>query len=89
MAQAPKPRAPEDTAQDPPLGEVETGRTQDSEEATAPGWPQAVQISAPHPPSLQAPTDWETLVVTVGADSRAGRLATATVVPPCVTLCTG
>ena len=35
--------------------------------------------------SIQAPADWETVVVTVGADSRAGELAATTAVLPCVT----
>ena len=41
----------------------------------------------PTPQSIQAPADWETAVVTAGADYRAGELATATVVPTGVTLC--
>ena len=54
---------------------------------------QAAPICAdwcPPPLSIQAPVDWETAVVTAGADSRAGELATDTaVVPPGVTLFRG
>ena len=47
-------------------------------------------LGGPRPQSIQAPADWETVVVTAGADSRAGELATATiVVPPDVTLYLG
>ena len=43
-----------------------------------------------HPGSIQASVDLETVVVTVGSDSRAGELADASgVVPPGVTLCLG
>ena len=52
--------------------------------------PQAVQISNSHPQSIQASVDWETVVVTTGADTRAGELAaTSVVVPSGVTLCLG
>ena len=49
-----------------------------------------VHISTLRPRSIQVPADWEPMVVTAEADSRAGELATATVVvPPDVTLCLG
>ena len=41
-----------------PLGHVGAGRTQDREDAPAAGPPRAVQVSAPHARSIQAPTDW-------------------------------
>ena len=92
-AQALDYRAPGDTAQDPALvlEQVEAGRPQDSEDSAASGRPQAVQISAPHHPrGIQDSADWETAVVTVGVDSRAGEMAAASgVVPPCVILCLG
>ena len=92
MVQAPEPRVPGDTAQDPalPPGQAETGRTQGSKVAPAPKQNRAVQIGAPRPWSIQAPMEWETALVTAGADSRAGELATATVVgPPGITLYLG
>ena len=50
-----------------------------------------MEVSTLHcPGSIKASADWETVVVTVGADSRGGNLAAASVVvPPCVTLCLG
>ena len=78
-----------DTAHDPVLS---PGRVQDSEDSPVAGQPEAVQIS--NTPILP----WEHLgqcglgavVVTVGADSRAGELAsTSVVVPPGVILCIG
>ena len=52
---------PGDTAPDPgiPLGQVVAGRTQDSEDAPAAGHTRAVQVSAPHTRSIQAPANWE------------------------------
>ena len=41
------------------LGQAETGGTQGSEDTPAAVWPRAVQISAPHTWSIQAPADWE------------------------------
>ena len=92
VTQTPDPRALGATAQDPALvlGQAEDGRVQDSEDAPATGCPQAVQISASRPRSIQGSVDWETVVVTAGADSRAGELAAASVVvPPGVILCLG
>ena len=86
------PRVLGGTAQDwvLPWGQAEAGRTQVSEDTPAAGRPGAVQTSALPPRSIQAPVDWETVVLTVGADSRTGELAAATVVvPPGVTLCLG
>ena len=50
-----------------------------------------MQISAPTPAQEhQASVDWETVVVTVGADSRAGELAAASgIIPPGVTVSLG
>ena len=55
------------------------------------GAPNLCKSVQPHQPgSAQASTDWRTMVVTVGADSRAGDLAAiSVVVHPCVTLCLG
>ena len=81
-----------DTVQNPvlPSGQVEAGRAQDSEDTPAAEHPRVVQASAPYPRNIQASAEWETAVVTMGADSRAGELNAATaVVPPCVTLCLG
>ena len=95
VAQAPEPTALGDTVQDLALllGQVEAGRTQDSEDTPAARRRRAVQISAPQPRSIQAiqaSVEWETVEVTAGADSRAGELATASgVVPPGVTLSLG
>ena len=60
-AQAPETRAGVDTAQDPavPLGQAEAGRTKDSEDTAAAGHLRAVQISAPHPQSIQARVHWK------------------------------
>ena len=91
MVQAPDPRVPGDTAQNPvlPLGQAEAGKTQSSKDTPATQRPGALQISA-RPRRIQAPADWETVVVTAGAESRAGELAAITVVvPPDVTLCLG
>ena len=70
--QAPEPRAPGDTAQDPvlPPGQAEAGRAQDSKDAPAP----AEQTSSPAPQSLQA-LQTEISVVTEGAESRFPELA--------------
>ena len=91
VSQAPDARAVGDTVQNPvlPSGQAEAGRAQDSEDTPAAGHPRVVQTSASYPRSIQASTEWETVVVTMGADSRAGELNAATVVPPCVTLCLG
>ena len=90
VVQAPEPRAPGDTAQHPALprdrqrrGGHGTART-----LLPLGTPELCRSAPPTPRSTQASADWETVVVTAGADSRAGELA-ATVVPPCVTLCLG
>ena len=54
----------------------------------APGTPKLCRSAPPAPGSIQASVDWETVVVTAGADSRAGRLAAASVVIPAgETLC--
>ena len=58
-----------------PLGEEEARKTQYSEDAPTARQSRAVQISAPGPRSIQAPVDWETVVVTAGADSRAVELS--------------
>ena len=81
-----------DTAQDPalPPGQAESRRTQDSEDAPATGRPRAVQVSAPCPPEHPGPCGLVAAGITAGADTRAGELATASVlVPPDVTLCLG
>ena len=81
-------RAPGDSAQDPalPSGQVEAGRAQDSEDAPVSRHPKLCRSRCPQ--SIQASAAGETVVVTAGADSRAGRLAAAShIVPPCVTLC--
>ena len=92
VAQALEPRVPGDTAQDPalPLGQVEAGKAQDSEDTPAAGLHQAVQISDPCTWRIQANADGETEVVTAGTDySRAAELAATSLVPSCVTLCLG
>ena len=46
--------------------------------------------SAPRPRSIQATLDWKNVIVTAGADSRAGELAAANdVVPPGATVYLG
>ena len=66
-------------------GQEDTG----SKDAPAIGHPQGVCRSAPLPPEHRGPADWETAVVTAGADSTTGELAIATVVSPGVTLYLG
>ena len=72
----PRAQGNRDTAQEPvlPLGQVEAGRTQDSKDAPALGDPELCRSAPPAPQSIQAPADWETAIVTAGADSRAGEL---------------
>ena len=87
--QAPEPRAPGDTVQDPvlPLGQAEAGRTQDSEDTPASGGPKVCRSAPLPPPEHPGPCELGAVVVTAGADSRAGQLAAASVVvPPGVTL---
>ena len=81
--QALEPKALGNTAQDLvlPPGQVEAGRTQGSKDTPATGIPELCR-AAPPIGSIQAPADWETAVVTAGADSRAGELTAATVVVP-------
>ena len=91
-AQVSDPRVPGDTDQftSLPHGQAEDGRTQDSKDTPAAGCAQAVQISALQPQSIQASAEWETVVVTARADSRAGELSTTiAVVPSGVTQCLG
>ena len=88
----PRPRVPGDTAQDPvlALGQVEYRRARESEDAPVAGRPLAVQIRAPPPPEHSGQFRLGAALVTVGADSKAGELAAASVVvPPGVTLCMG
>ena len=65
------------------------GRTQDSRTLLPPGAPKLCR-SVPHTRSIQASVDWETVIVIVEADSRAGELATTSVADPLgVILCLG
>ena len=91
-AQAPDSREPGHTAQDPalPPGKAEVGRAQESEDSLPSGAPKlcrSAHLAREHPGQCGL-EDWETVVVTGGADSRAGELAaTSVVVPPGVTSC--
>ena len=87
-AQAPDSRAPGNTAQDPalPLGQVELPRGPGQRRCSCHGAPQPCRSAPTALRSIQASADWETVVVTVGADSSTGDLATTSVVvPPGVT----
>ena len=68
-----------DTTQNPTLtpGEAEMRRAKESEDSLDSGSPQAVQISDPASREHPVHADWETLVGTGGAKSRAGDLAAA------------
>ena len=80
-AEVSEPRAPEDTAEDPvlPQGQAQAWKTQGSKDAPADGQPRDVQVHAIRLRGIQTSTDWETSVVTAGADSRDGDMAAATV----------
>ena len=65
VVQALEPRVRRDTAQDlaVPPGQEEAGRTQDSKDTPAAGGPDLCRSVPPRPWSIQAPVDWETVVV--------------------------
>ena len=92
-AQAPEPRVPRDTAQDPALrwdrwkpGGEDTGQQGHSCCWAAPHWADQHPTPLEHP----GPCGLRAAIVTVGADSRAEELAaTIVVVPPAVTLYPG
>ena len=70
--------------------QVEAGRAQDSEDAPAARRPKLCRLATPAAPEHPGQCRPGAAGVTGGADSRAGGLATATVVvPPGVTLCLG
>ena len=73
-----------------PPGQAETGRAQDSEDSPAARCPQAVQICASTVLGAPRPVWTGRLCNYCRIGSRAGDLATTSVVvPPCVTLCLG
>ena len=93
-AGAPVPRVRGDTTQDPALPHPQGRRRQGGHRAARmflpPGTPKLCRSAPPAPGSIQASADWETVVVIVGTDSRAGELAAASgVAPPGVTQCLG
>ena len=90
MLQAPGPSALGDTTQDPvlPWGRQRPGGHRTARSLLLPGQG-AVQVSGPTP-EYPGPCALGATMVNVGADARAGQLATGTgVVPPGVTLYLG
>ena len=83
MVQAPELRVLGETGQDLALhlGQAEAGRAQDSKDPLPPGGP-SCEDRRPPPPEQPGPCGLRVQVVTMGADSRDGELAVATVVAP-------
>ena len=69
-------------------GQAEAGRPRQDSKDTCRWGPQAEQVRGPAP-EHPVPCRLGVAVVTAGADSRAGELATATAIVPCVTSCHG